>query len=160
MVRNAAAFAVASLLIFAGAWLNARAGQTPQTKAKAASQQAQGSAPQGHAQAGAGANMPGMDMQDMPGMDMGSGADDHTSADAMHSMQPGHHMDGAHMHMTPPRPASAEDLSRADHIAATLRNAIEQYRDYRVAIADGYRIFLPNVPQDIYHFTNYWNGYL
>ncbi len=159
MVRNAAAFAATGLLILTAAWLNAQPGQAPQPKEKAASQQSQGSTSHGHAPA-AGASMPGMDMQDMPGMDMGSGADDHTSADAMHSMQPGHHMDGAHMHMTPPRPASPEDLARADQIAVTLRGAIEPYRDYRAAIADGYRIFLPNVPQDIYHFTNYWNGYL
>ncbi len=37
---------------------------------------------------------------------------------------------------------------------------MEKYRDYRVALGDGYRIFLPNLPQSEYHFTNYWNGFL
>ena len=32
------------------------------------------------------------------------------------------------------------------------------YQDYRKALADGYRIFLPNIPQPQYHFTNYENG--
>ena len=27
-------------------------------------------------------------------------------------------------------------------------------------MAEGYRIFAPNVPQPLYHFTNYWNGFL
>jgi len=29
-----------------------------------------------------------------------------------------------------------------------------------VALADGYKIFLPNLPQPEYHFTNYKNGFL
>jgi hypothetical protein len=36
-----------------------------------------------------------------------------------------------------------------------LRPAIEKYKDYRVALADGFKIFGPNVPQPQYHFTNY-----
>jgi hypothetical protein len=32
---------------------------------------------------------------------------------------------------------------------------MEQYRDYRVALGDGFQIFLPNLPQKMYHFTNY-----
>ncbi len=38
---------------------------------------------------------------------------------------------------------------------AELRPAIEKYRDYKVALAEGFQIFLPNVPQEHYHFTNY-----
>ncbi len=105
----------------------------------------------------------GQSMPGMPGMDMGNTeerSDDHAQTGAMHSMQPGHHMSGPHMRMTPMRPATPEDLARADQIAATLREAIEQYKDYRVALADGYKIFMPNLPQAQYHFTNYWNGYL
>jgi hypothetical protein len=29
-----------------------------------------------------------------------------------------------------------------------------------VALAEGYKIFMPNLPQAVYHFTNYWNGFL
>jgi hypothetical protein len=35
------------------------------------------------------------------------------------------------------------------------RTALEKYRDYKVALAEGFQIFLPNVPQPMYHFTNY-----
>ena len=37
----------------------------------------------------------------------------------------------------------------------TARQASEKYKDYHAALADGFQIFLPNVPQKIYHFTNY-----
>ena len=37
----------------------------------------------------------------------------------------------------------------------TLRRALAKYRDSRVALAEGYQIFLPTVPQDVYHFTDY-----
>jgi hypothetical protein len=108
-------------------------------------------------QPGSEPSMPGM--PGMPGMNMG--ADDHTETDAMRAMQMGHmHMDGAHMRMTPPQKASPEDIERANQIAATLRQSLEKYKDYRVALAEGYKIFLPNVPQAMYHFTNYWNGFL
>jgi len=30
-----------------------------------------------------------------------------------------------------------------------------KYADYRTALNDGFKIFLPNVPQKQYHFTNY-----
>jgi hypothetical protein len=83
-----------------------------------------------------------------------------TEAEATRSMHSGHHMDGDHMRMTSPRAATAEDISRADKIVAALRDSIEIYKDYRLALADGYRIFLPRLPQREYHFNNYWNGYL
>jgi hypothetical protein len=96
----------------------------------------------------------------MPGMNMDDDTGNHAQAGAMQSMAHGHHMDSAHMSMTPVRPATAEDRRRADQIATTLAEAIERYRDYRIALADGFRIFMPNLPQAQYHFTNYWNGYL
>ncbi len=43
--------------------------------------------------------------------------------------------------------------------AEAARKAAEKYEDYRVALADGYKIFLPNLPQKQYHFTNYWYGF-
>ena len=45
-------------------------------------------------------------------------------------------------------------------IVEQLRAAIEKYKDYHVALNDGYKIFMPNVPQQEYHFTNYENGFL
>jgi hypothetical protein len=64
----------------------------------------------------------------------------------------------AHMHMTTLRPIQPGDQQKADAIVAEAKQAMEPYRDYRKALADGYRIFLPNVKQPQYHFTNYANG--
>jgi hypothetical protein len=62
------------------------------------------------------------------------------------------HMSG-HMFMTALRPLQPGDQQRADAIVSAAKQAMEPYRDYRKALADGYRIFLPNVPQPQYHFT-------
>ena len=110
-------------------------------------------------------SMPGMDMDhDMPGMKMGQGADEkdqqteHGAMDAMSHMH--HHQMGPHMYMTKLRPATPQDWAKADQIVGELRESIEKYKDYHAALADGFRIFMPNVPQPEYHFTNYYNGYL
>ena len=97
----------------------------------------------------------------MPGMNMDDDKGNHAQAGAMHTMTQGHHhMDSAHMRMTPARPATDEDRRRAEEIATTLGGALEKYKDYRVALAEGFHIFAPNLPQPMYHFTNYWSGYL
>src|SRR5271156_474442 len=94
----------------------------------------------------------------MPGMDMGSpraGRDAEAAKGADMAMS-GHDMDmGPHMFMTDLRPANPSDEKRAAEILAELRPAIEKYKDYKVALADGFKIFLPDVPQPHYHFTNY-----
>ncbi len=66
---------------------------------------------------------------------------------------------GPHMEMTSLRPERSGDQQRAAAVLASARRLMQRYRDYRVAARDGYRIFLPNIPQKIYHFTNYWNGF-
>jgi hypothetical protein len=71
-------------------------------------------------------------------------------ADSSMAAMPG--MSG-HMHLTALRPLQPGDQQKADAIVAAARAAMEPYRDYRKALADGYQIFLPNVPQPIYHFT-------
>ena len=68
------------------------------------------------------------------------------------SMQGMSHMAG-HMYMTTLRPVKPGDQQKADAIAADAKKAMEPYRDYHKALADGYEIFLPNVPQPQYHFT-------
>ena len=74
----------------------------------------------------------------------------------MHS----HHMEsGPHMRMTPMREPRPGDLERAQEVVEAAKRAMEKYKDYRNALADGYQIFLPNVPQPQYHFTNYGYGY-
>lgn len=59
-----------------------------------------------------------------------------------------------HMTMTPARPATAEDLYRAHIVLAATRAALSRYQDYRVALADGYKPFLPDTPQPVYHFVS------
>ena len=67
------------------------------------------------------------------------------------------HMAG-HMYMTVLRPAKPGDQQKADAIVAAAKTAMAPYQDYHKALADGYAIFLPNVPQPQYHFTKYEYG--
>ncbi len=60
-----------------------------------------------------------------------------------------------HMYMTKLRPIQPGDQQKADAIVAAAKAAMAPYEDYHKALADGYRIFLPDVPQPQYHFTNY-----
>jgi hypothetical protein len=96
----------------------------------------------------------------MAGMSMDS--DDTLAGEkgAMLEMQHMHHGDTPHMHMTAPRPQTAEDQRRANEIVEQLRAGLEKYKDYHVALDEGFKIFMPNVPQQEYHFTNYANGFL
>jgi len=64
------------------------------------------------------------------------------------------HMDMNHMRMTPHQPAAPGDSAHAAQVLATLRTALAPYQDYHRALADGYKIFLPKIPQPVYHFTN------
>jgi hypothetical protein len=63
-----------------------------------------------------------------------------------------------HMVMTAPRTAKTGDLEKAKAIAERAKAAMAPYQDYHKALADGYQIFLPNIPQPQYHFTNYGYG--
>lgn len=64
----------------------------------------------------------------------------------------------SHMYMTALRSPKSGDQKRADAVVGAAKAAMAPYQDYRNAIADGYRIFLPNVPQSQYHFTKYEYG--
>jgi len=64
------------------------------------------------------------------------------------------HMSG-HMYMTSLRALQPGDQQKADIVVAAAKAAMAPYQDYRKALADGYEIFLPNVPQAQYHFTRY-----
>ncbi len=115
--------------------------------------QSQATAPSNNSQ-----TMPGMDMPGMSGRDMSkmepAKDDSDAGAHVMKSME-GHMDMGPHMKMTALRPPKPGDAARAQQVAAEARKASEKYTDYRTALADGYQIFLPNVPQKMYHFTNY-----
>jgi hypothetical protein len=93
------------------------------------------------------------EMRELPGISTDG------SAHAMHSME-SHHMDmGVHMKMTTLRDPKPGDEERAQEVVEAARKAADKYQDYKVALADGYKIFLPNLPQKQYHFTNYWYGF-
>jgi hypothetical protein len=116
-----------------------------------------------------GQSMPGMEMpaHDMSKMkDMPAAADinkdnntekeneSDAGAHVMQSME-GHMDMGPHMKMTPLRQPQPGDKERAQQVADAARKASEKYLDYHAALNDGFKIFLPNVPQKMYHFTNY-----
>jgi len=67
------------------------------------------------------------------------------------------HMEmGAHMKLTDMRPLRPGDKERADAIVQSAKDVMQRYADYHDALADGFRIFLPNLKQKMYHFTNGW----
>ena len=80
-----------------------------------------------------------------------------SSMEMSHDMPTGPHTMG-HMKMSGVRSANPADQKRADEILAALKPAIEKYKDYHLAQQDGFKPFLPNVPQPIYHFTKGWNA--
>ena len=105
------------------------------------------------------AEMDGMHHDQMSGADMTD--EKHSEGNAVQEMMHRHqHRVGPHMKLTSFRPHSQADEARAAEIAGQLREAIAKYKDYRVALDAGYKIFLPNVAQPEYHFTNYWHGIL
>jgi len=88
------------------------------------------------------ANMPGMSKNDMADMkDMGP---------SMAAM-------AGHMYITPLRPRQPGDEEKAKAIVTEVRAAIERYRDYKKALADGYVIANPEVDQPQAHFNNQAN---
>jgi hypothetical protein len=100
---------------------------------------------------------PSVDMPRMSGMNMPdmAGMNNDGSAHAMLSMADRKMDMGPHMKMTTLRDLKPGDQEKADEVVTAARKAAEKYIDYKAALADGYRIFLPNVPQKQYHFTNY-----
>ena len=97
-------------------------------------------------------------MPDMRGMTMGGDTASETDAGVTAAMSRAMPAMSLHMTMTPPRAPAPGDSARAAQIRATLGTAIAKYRDVNVALAQGYTPFLPNVPQDVYHFTKRGNG--
>jgi hypothetical protein len=79
---------------------------------------------------------------------------------ATEAMSHGHHHEdhehmGAHMYMSALRDLQPGDQEKAQQVVDQARQTLEQYRDSNAALADGYKIFLPNVPQKMYHFTKW-----
>jgi hypothetical protein len=128
-------------------------------------QQPAGQAQSAPKQSTSGQSMPGMDMsshdqssaapqeQGMKGM---AGMDSETGEHTMDS----HHMDmGPHMKMTVLRDPKPGDAERAQKVLEAARGVMLKYRDYHTALNEGFQIFHPEIPQNIYHFTNYQYGF-
>jgi len=89
----------------------------------------------------------------------GTESSHHHEMGAVDAMSSHHaHMD-LHMKWTAPRAQTPEDRQRAEEIVKTLRTALQKYKDYRVAEQEGFKPFLPQFPQPMYHFTSYWQGF-
>jgi hypothetical protein len=104
-----------------------------------------------------GMSMPGHDAPNMKDMPMNADKDkpsDKEGDATLHSME-GHMDMGPHMKMTAVRPSKPGDGARAEQVAEAARNVSEKYLDYHVALTDGFKIFHPEIPQKMYHFTNY-----
>jgi hypothetical protein len=86
-------------------------------------------------------------MSEMPAGDSGTGG-------TVTASMSGGLEESAHMRMTKLAPPQPGDAERAAAIVTVLRKALEPYRDYHHALADGYRIFAPRIKQHVYHFTN------
>jgi len=85
---------------------------------------------------------------DVDGMDLTRASDDWKMA-AM----------AKHMAYSSPRPLTAADSVKAAYVINELRQAIAKYQDVRVAEADGYKMFAPQIKnQPQYHFTKKWNA--
>ncbi len=68
-----------------------------------------------------------------------------------------HHHDemGPHMKMSVLRSGRPGDEKRAAEVVTRARQLLDKYQDYKTALAAGFEIFMPNLPQPMYHFTNY-----
>lgn len=79
--------------------------------------------------------------------------------DMDHDMHMGHgHMKNMALHMTytARHPANEADNRRAAQLVTTLQTALGKYKDYRVAEADGFKPFHPELKQPVVHFTKNW----
>jgi len=100
-------------------------------------------------------------MSNMKGMSMGTDKEKDNNSDpgmnVMHSMEGRMDM-GPHMKMTALRPSQPGDAERAQQVVDAARKVSSKYIDYHAALAAGFTIFHPEIPQEIYHFMNYEYG--
>src|SRR6516225_8999950 len=78
-----------------------------------------------------------------------------TTASTSSQVTTSRHMNmGPHMKMTSYQPVTASDITRMKAIVQNAHVCFDKYQNYHLALQDGYQIFAPNIPQDIYHFAN------
>jgi hypothetical protein len=65
------------------------------------------------------------------------------------------------MELSPTRKPTHADSVRAQEVAVELKRAIAKYQDTAAAVADGYKMFAPQLKQQpVYHFTKTSNAFL
>jgi cytochrome c556 len=89
-------------------------------------------------------------MANMPGMKMGG----KKCQDDMKDMGPSMAAMAGHMYVTPLRPRQPGDEEKVKAVVAQVRAAIERYKNYKNALADGYVIGNPEVNEPQFHFNN------
>lgn len=108
--------------------------------------------------------MAGMNMDATNPAAMKAGEMEAMSMDAEHGVGHDSHMArmpnmALHMAYTDSRPVTPADISRADKVVAELRRVLARYQDYKVAEADGFKPFHPEIKQmKVVHFTRGWYG--
>jgi len=96
-------------------------------------------------------------MSDMPGMSVnsaGHACDDMSGMGGMSVMGESMAAMMNHMCITPMRAKQPGDEEKAKAVVAEVKAAIEKYKDYKKALADGYQIANPKLEQPQYHFNN------
>jgi hypothetical protein len=96
-------------------------------------------------------------MSGVPGMSMnttGRACDDMSGMGGMSVMGESMAAMENHMCITPTRAKQPGDEEKAKAVVAEVKAAIEKYRDYKKALADGYQIANPKLEQPQYHFNN------
>jgi len=102
----------------------------------------------------------GHEMSSMGGMDIEHDASGEQGMNAATQTMSSHHMEmGRHLKITELRSLLPGDQEKANRVVQEARQVMQKYQDYRAALNDGFQIFLPNVPQQQYHFTNYRYGF-
>jgi hypothetical protein len=95
--------------------------------------------------------------------DAAAAMDPHCMADMngvpMDAMGPSMAAMMCHMYVTALRPPQPDDEARARAVVAAVKAAIEKYKDYKKAVADGYVQGNPEVKQTQYHFNNQSNAH-
>lgn len=78
---------------------------------------------------------------------------------ASQSMSSGAMDANPHVYTTVLHSGASGDALRAQEILDILRRSMAKYKDYRVAVADGYEPFMPKTNQQLYWFVSARNAY-
>ena len=84
-----------------------------------------------------------------------SGSTEFEVVDVVHQPDGSKLAKGGKINLIRYRAAKPGDAERAQLVVEGARKASAKYLDYHTALAEGFKIFHPEIPQKMYHFTNY-----